>query len=92
MIRLLLNYVIPLVMPTAAYLIWVWYYRKRAEALGGKAPEVTRGALFWCLVSGLGLMIASLLVLAGMTGVDPGTGGYQSPRLEDGRIIPPKFN
>ena len=48
MIRLLLNYVIPLVLPTAAYLAWVWYYRKRAEALGGQPPEITRGGLFWC--------------------------------------------
>ena len=90
MIRLLLNYVIPLVLPTAAYLAWVWYYRKRAEALGGQPPEITRGGLFWCLV--VGLMIVTLLVLAAVTGADPGEGGYQSPRLEDGRIIPPKFN
>ncbi|MEQ9559405.1 MAG: DUF6111 family protein [Rhodospirillales bacterium] len=92
MIRLLLNYVIPLVLPTAAYIAWVWYYRKRAEALGGAPPEITRGGLFWCLVTGLALMIVSLLVLAAVTGADPGEGGYQSPRLEDGRIIPPKFN
>ena len=92
MTRLLLKYILPLVLPTAAYLAWVWYYRKRAEELGGKPPEVTRGALFWCLVSGLGLMIASLLTLAATGGVGPGEGGYQSPRLEDGRIIPPKFN
>jgi|TARA_R110002124_G_scaffold9429_3_gene48218 hypothetical protein len=92
MIKLLFNYVFPLVLPTAAYLAWVWYYRKRAEALGGRPPEVTRGGLFWCLVLGLGLMIVSLLTLAAVTGVGPGEGGYQSPRLEDGRIIPPKFN
>ena len=92
MTRLLFNYVLPLVLPTAAYLTWVWYYRKRAEALGGDPPEITKGALFWCLVLGLVLMIASLVVLAAITGADPGEGGYQSPRLEDGRIIPPKFN
>lgn len=92
MIRLLINYVFPLILPTAAYLAWVWYYRKRAEALGGEPPEVTRGGLFWSLVLGLSLMIVSLLALAAMTGVGPGEGGYQSPRLEDGRIIPPKFN
>lgn len=92
MVRLLLNYILPLVLPTAAYLAWVWYYRKRAEALGGRPPEVTRGALFWCLVVGLGLMIGGLVTLAATTGVGPGEGGYQSPRLEDGRIIPPKFN
>jgi hypothetical protein len=91
-IRLLFNYVFPLVLPTAAYLAWVWYYRKRAEALGGQPPEITRGGLFWCLVAGLGLMIVSLLTLAAVTGAGPGDGGYQSPRLEDGRIIPPKFN
>tara|TARA_B100000427_G_C15423325_1_gene557370 strand:- start:51 stop:329 length:279 start_codon:yes stop_codon:yes gene_type:complete len=91
-IRLLLNYVIPLVLPTAAYLIWVWYYRKRAEELGGEPPEITRGGLFWCLVAGLMLMIGTLLSLAATTGFDPGEGGYQSPRFEDGRIIPPKFN
>ena len=91
MVRILLEYMLPLLLPTAAYVTWVWYFRKRAEELGGEAPEVTRGGLFWSLVIGLVLVIIGLITLAVTEGVGPGTGAYQSPQLKDGRIIPPEF-
>lgn len=85
------QHLLPLILPTIAYVLWIWYLRKRADELGGQAPEITRGGLFWSAAAGLVLMIVSFVALAVFSGVDPGTGGYQSPRLEDGRIIPPKF-
>jgi len=88
----ILQHLLPLILPTIAYLLWVWYLRKRADELDGAAPEITRGGLFWSAVVGLVLTIISFIALAVFSGVDPGTGGYQSPRMEDGRIIPPKFN
>ncbi len=91
MTRILLHYVLPLLLPTLAYLTWVWYYRQRAKATGGDPPEITKGGLFWSLIAGIVLLIVGLIALAVFTGADPGAGGYQSPRLEDGRIMPPKF-
>ena len=91
MARVFLEYLLPLLMPTAAYLVWIWYFRKRAEELGGEAPEITQGGLFWSVVVGLVLVIALLISLAVTEGTGPGTGVYQSPQMQDGRIIPPKF-
>lgn len=91
MSRIILNYLLPLIVPTAAYLAWVWYFRRRAETTGDEPPEITRGGLFWSLVLGLALVIAGLVGLAVTAGVKPGEGGYQSPRIEDGRVIPPTF-
>lgn len=91
MIRILLEFVLPLLLPTLGYVLWVHYYRWRAETTGAAPPELTRGGLFWSLVAGLVLLIICLIALAVFTGEDPGHGGYQAPRVEDGRIVPPKF-
>ena len=91
MSRILLQFVMPLLLPTVAYCLWVAYYRKRAEATGEAPPEITKGGLFWSLCVGFGLLIVSLIALAVVSGEDPGQGGYQAPRLEDGRITEPQF-
>lgn len=43
------------------------------------------------MVAGLVLMLGLLAWIAVTSGEAPGEGGYQSPRFEDGKIVPPSF-
>jgi len=91
MSRIILNYALPLLTPLVLYLAWVYILRHRSKARGDELPTVKNGAIFWSIVTGFALMIASLVIIALTSGELPGTGEYVSPRLEDGKIIPPTF-
>ncbi len=92
MIRLLLTYVLPLVLPTAIYVTWVWYARRHHdEDSDDDLPGLKKGPLFWSLLAGLALTAAGLVTIALTSGVPPDSGTYVAPRLEDGRIMPPHF-
>ena len=86
---ILLHYLLPLALPTIAYILWIWYCAKRVEE-GQEPPAITRGGLFWSMMSGIVLMIIGLIAVALSTGDEPGK-TYQSPRFEDGRIVAPEF-
>ncbi len=85
----LLNYLLPLALPTVAYLGWVYYCRKRADA-GEDPPAVTRGGLFWSVMAGAGLMVAGLAAVALLQGGRPDA-DYQPPQFKDGEIVGPRF-
>ena len=92
--RIFLTYVLPLALPTLVYIAWVGYARKQHVGRGGgdgDLPELRRGPLFWSLVTGFVLMLGGLAAIALMTGAPPDSGEYQSPRLQDGKIVPPHF-
>ncbi len=92
MVRIFFTYVFPLLLPTAAYMAWVWYARRRHDAdSGDDLPALRRGPLFWCLVTGFVLMLAGLTVIALTSGDPPDSGIYQSPRLEGGKVVPPTY-
>jgi len=79
-----------LVLPTLVYVAWVGNARKQHDG-DGDLPELRRGPLFWSLATGFVLMLGGLATLALMTGAPPDSGEYQSPRLQDGKIVPPYF-
>ena len=92
MFRIFFTYVFPLLLPTMVYIAWVWYARRGHDAdSGADLPELRRGPLFWSLVTGFVLMMAGLTVIALTSGDPPDSGIYQSPRLEDGKIVPPGY-
>jgi hypothetical protein len=92
MIRIFFTFVLPLVLPTLIYVLWVSNARRKHDPDSEDAlPELRRGPLFWSLGSGMLLMIAALFTIAMMSGDPPDSGTYQSPRLEDGRILPPSY-
>ncbi len=91
MIRILFTYVLPLVAPLALYLGWMYILRHRSKARGDEVPSVERAGIFWALLAGFGLMVAGLVAVALTSGVEPGSGEYQAPRMEDGRVVPPTF-
>ena len=94
MLRIVLTIIVPLVLPTALYVLWLWLTRRLAGGgLADMAPEPDHGgrraALPWLWLAGSGAVLLAL-VLA-VVGVHPGTatpGVYVPPRWEDGRIVP----
>jgi hypothetical protein len=84
MIRILLEFLLPLVLPTLVYAGWMALEKRRAERLGkGEAP--------WVWLSLAGVVLAALLLfgLALMRDTGNAKGQYVPPRMEkDGRIVP----
>ena len=91
MSRLLLNYILPLAFPLAVYLTYVWWQRRKADKHDGDIKVIERNNVFVSILIGFVLMIASLSWVAITSGERPGGGEYQSPRYENGKIIPPSF-
>ena len=89
--RVILQYVLPFLLPTLCYLLWVWYATRQSKAKGTAAPQLADGPWPWLIGSGAALVIAMLATIAIMSGDAPDAGVYQAPRYEDGKIIPPSF-
>ncbi len=91
MARIILTYVLPLFGPLLLYLAWNAYARAKARKSGGEPPSLERGPIFWSIVAGFFLLMTGLVTLALTSGTDPDAGKYIAPRLEDGRVVPPRF-
>ncbi len=91
MSRILLNYVLPLVLPLAVYLTYMWWQRNKAAKQDAELPAIEKTHVFVSVVIGFLMMAGSLTWIAVVSGEAPGEGQYQSPRYEDGKIVPPNF-
>ena len=93
MFRIFLTYVLPLALPTLIYVLWVWNARRKHEPEheDDLPPALRRGPLFWSLLAGFLLMMTGLITIALISGDPPDAGTYQSPRLQDGKIVPPSY-
>lgn len=83
MLRILVEVLLPLLLPTALYLAWVWLSRWLGR-VGSRRQAVP---WLWLMVAGALLLVALLTVVT----VGFGTaerGVYVPPRLVKGRIIP----
>lgn len=87
MTRILITYLIPFLMPLAAYLLWVWYRTAYAKKHGGEPPQVEKGPWPWLLLAGAVLTLVIMGTTALLRGADAGA-DYAPPRYEDGRIVP----
>ena len=81
--RILLTIVLPLLLPTALYLLWVNTLRPAREgsAISRTAPWL------WLAGAGVALLAIVLFVVTVHFGA-PQEGVYVPPRWENGRIIP----
>jgi hypothetical protein len=79
MLRLLVQYVLPLLLPFLAYLVYARLARK-TRVLDG-APWLGLAA------AGVALLTLSLVTWGLLTGADPGE-RYVPARVEDGRVVP----
>jgi hypothetical protein len=84
MLRVFLTIVLPLLLPTVLYLLWVSFFGETRE--GGALP---RTATPWIWLAGAGVvLLAIVLVIVTVSFGEPQEGVYVAPRWEDGRIIP----
>ncbi|MEL0107377.1 MAG: hypothetical protein VW802_10565 [Rhodospirillaceae bacterium] len=87
MLRVFLQFVLPMIFPTALWLVWVWFEKKRSndpEKVGRDTPWV------WLIPIGFALSIISLITWGVVQGDKSGK-TYTAPRLENGKIVPGKF-
>ncbi len=93
MTRILLTYVLPLVLPAALYFVWLWSARARAQPGGAQARPAAwweEAPWPWLALAGVALMAATLFALALTSGSPPGK-VYNPPHVENGRIVPGRF-
>lgn len=84
MVRVFITIVVPLLLPTALYLLWVTTWGAPHD---GGASAWSSLPWVWLAAAGAGLLVVVLLVVT----VGFGTaqrGMYVPPRWENGRIIP----
>ncbi len=83
-----LSILVPLLLPTVAYLIWVRARNLQAQAAGTTdIVPLTKGPWFFLVLGGLLLAIVSLGLLAAFGERCP-SGKYVPTRVENNRIIP----
>ena len=81
MLRILLQYLLPLLLPFLVYVVYVAVARGRTPGWLGDAPWP------YLAVAGVVLMAISLLTWGLMSGA-PTDRVYVPPRFEDGRVVP----
>ncbi len=86
--RTLLQFVLPLVLPTAIYLMWAAFVRRRARMTGSSnIPLISEGPWVWLISAGLVLVIIGLIAFALLDTTFP-AGEILPPRFENGVLLP----
>ena len=88
MLRVLLEYVVPIALPSLLYLSWLAYENRRIARGGeGVLRRWQEGPWAWLFAAGVALAVTGTLMLSLLGGF--GTEGrYVPPHVEDGRIVP----
>jgi hypothetical protein len=84
MLRVFLTVVLPLLLPTALYLLWV---RASGDSAGRGAIPWTRVPWLWLAGAGAALLTIVLIVVTVHFG-SPQQGVYVPPRWDGDRIVP----
>ena len=87
MIRKLLLYILPFVLPFVLYGLYTWIARLRAAATGRPAVALEETPWLWLIAAGVGLFVVTLVAFSLLTGGDI-AGTYVPPRMIDGEIAP----
>jgi hypothetical protein len=87
MSRVLLQYVLPLLLPTIIWLLWWLMLGRHRAAADGVVTRLEHGPWFWLILGGLALLGLSLIYTAMTHGFDP-QGKYVPPHWENGRVVP----
>ena len=85
MLRVLLTIVLPLLLPTAIYVAWIWFMSRSANR---EPVRLGTLPLVWLAIAGVALL-ALVLVTVSVRFGQPMRGRYVPPRYEDGQVIPP---
>lgn len=90
MTRFLVQVLLPLLLPVLIFLVWAWL-SSRSQDKGSLVAKVQNGPWFWLIVAGFVLMLGAVTYTALTSGGEPGE-TYTPPRLEDGRVVPGRFD
>jgi hypothetical protein len=87
MSRVLLQYLLPLLLPTVVWLVWWFTLGKHQTTEDGSAAKLRQGPWFWLILGGTALLGLSLIIAALTRGFEP-AGRYVAPSWEGGRVRP----
>ncbi len=85
--RLIFSYLLPLLLPFAAYALWLSLVRWRARRAGGEQPAWSDAPFTWLAIASVLLVAAGFFVLGFIGGAPPGS-VYVPPHMENGVIVP----
>jgi hypothetical protein len=91
MIRLLIEFLLPLLAPTLVYSLWLSWEKRRAESVpeGAQAPTMRDAPWIWLGALGIGLVLVVAIAMSMTRSLgDVGAGDYVPPRNVDGRVVP----
>ncbi len=87
MIRILLTYIVPLLLPATLYIVYVLIARRVQASQDEFAVMLRRVPWLWLIAGGVALMGISLAVFSFTSGGESHR-RYVPPHVEDGRIVP----
>ena len=86
--RILLQVVLPILLPSALYTLWMLAERRRLAA-AGSIPSRHWVDAPWLWLLALGVFFAGILAMAfALLGGDSILGEYVPPQVKDGQIVP----
>lgn len=92
MIKNFLTFVVPFVLPTIAYILWVYFRQEREDATvqGRRLPPWRDYPWTWLVTLGAVLTVVAVVLIGSLGGA--GTKAeYHPARYEDGKLIPGDF-
>ena len=91
MSRFIVQYVLPLLLPTLVFVGWLVLTRKPGETRAETMARLQGGPWYWRVVAGFVLMAAGFIYL-GLSHDNPPESVYVPPRVENGRVVPGHMN
>jgi hypothetical protein len=85
MLRIILQYILPLAFPLALYLVWALYHKKKNA--DSDHLHVSNWPWLKLSLAGVALMVVTLVAVYIFSGFEPG-GTYHPPVYKDGQVIP----
>ena len=90
MIRILFEFLVPLLLPLALYAAWMAMEKRRADKLGhGEAPSWAEAPWVWLSVAGVVLAGVVTVGLVLIQNADGPRGVYVPPRMGEGGAVVP---
>ncbi len=87
MSRVIVQYVLPLLLPTLIFVGWLVLTRKTGETRAETMARLEGGPWYWLVVAGFVFMAAGFIYL-GLSHDDPPESVYVPPTVENGRVVP----
>ncbi len=89
--RILIEYLLPIFLPTALWLLWLAWGRRRSRISGRSVPDWQAVPWSWLLAAGL--VLAMLIAVGGTMISGYGTGRYHPASVDEhGHVIPGRFD